>query len=59
MDNYEYIDILNTVIDNGRVETDGRGGWDKDSLEVEVRFEANERGIDADSAVKFALSHTK
>ena len=55
-------DILDTVIDNGRVLSDG-DVLDRDSLKTEVEFEASERGIDSESAldeiVSFALNHTE
>lgn len=59
----EFVDILNTVIENGRVDSGAAVGlFDRDSLMGEVEFEAQERGLDADEvaeAVEFALSHAK
>ena len=56
------IDILDTVVDNGRVLADG-DLLDRDSLKAEVEFEAGERGIDSDVAleelVSFALAHSE
>ena len=55
-------DILNTVIDNGRVVSSG-DVFDRSSLVVEVEFEATERGIESEAAleeiVSFALRHTE
>ena len=56
-----YSEILNTVIDNGRVESSS-DGFSKDSLIVEIEFEASERELsdeETQEAVEFALSHTK
>ena len=56
-----YSEILNTVIDNGRVESSS-DGFSKDSLIVEIEFEASERNLseeETQEAVEFALSHTK
>ena len=56
-----YSEILNTVIDNGRVESSSEG-FSKDSLIVEIEFEASERELsdeETQEAVEFALSHTK
>ncbi len=53
--------ILDFVIENGRVADNGNGTFDRSSLIVEVEFEANERGITSEAAVgeivDFALSH--
>ena len=55
-------DILDTVVDNGRVLADG-DLFDRDSLISEVEFEANERGLGSEAAldeiVKFALRHSE
>jgi hypothetical protein len=55
-------DILDTVVDNGRVLADG-DLLDRDSLKVEIEFEAGERGIDSDAAleeiVSFVLGHSE
>lgn len=56
-----YAEILNTVIDNGRVQHAGDGYFVEESLIAEVRFEAKERGLnkeEIDKAVEFALAHT-
>lgn len=56
-----YADILTTVIENGRVIGNGDGSFDAHSLEVEVDFEARERGLSDDEvaeAITFALAHT-
>ncbi len=58
--NSEFKDILETVTENGRVLGNGDGTFDFDSLEVEVEFEASERGLSADdtaAAVAWALAH--
>lgn len=55
-----YSEILNTVIENGRVES-SEEGFSKDSLIVEIEFEASERELsdeETQEAVEFALSHT-
>lgn len=52
--------ILSTVIDNGRV-AQSENGFDKESLVVEVEFEANEQGLSEEEtreAVEFAIAHT-
>lgn len=56
-----YQDILETVIENGRVMA-GEGGFDRESLIVEVEFEAQEQGLSEDEtaeAVEFALNHSR
>jgi hypothetical protein len=59
----EFADILNAVIENGRVSTSGQEGlFDRESLIVEIEFEAGERGLSDDEsaeAVEFALRHAK
>jgi hypothetical protein len=53
-----YTDILNTVIDNGRCTGDGDDFIA--SLEVEVDFEARERGLSESQvidAIQFAKAH--
>jgi hypothetical protein len=63
MDKNQFSDILNTVIENGRVSPSGREGYfDRESLIVEVEFEAGERGLndkEIAEAVEFALRHAK
>lgn len=52
----EYQDILETVVENGRWTT---GTWDE--LEVEIDFEARERGLSEDEiteAVNYAREHS-
>ena len=54
-------DILDTVIDNGRV-TDAGDVFDASSLKVEVEFEAQERGLqeeDVQKVVQYAEEHTE
>jgi hypothetical protein len=56
-----YSEILNAVIDNGRVQS-SEDGFDRNSLIVEVEFESSERGLseqETQEAVQFALSHTE
>lgn len=51
-----YADILQTVVENGRIET-----WTTSEMEVEIEFECGERGMSAEEtaeAVAFALSHS-
>lgn len=58
----EYSDILQTVIENGRVLGNGDGTFDTASLEAEVEFEASERGLsdtEIAAAVSFALEHAR
>ncbi len=53
----EYADILSTVVENGRL-TD----WTADEVEVQVDFEARERGLseaEIAGAVAWALAHTE
>ena len=52
-------EIAQFVIENGRVESDGNGSFNTESLRVEVEFECNERGLSdcteiAEAAVKLA-----
>ena len=57
----EFIEILDEVIDNGRVGSHDGGGFITASLEAEVEFEAEERGFSQDDiaeAVAFALAHS-
>lgn len=57
----QYVDILTTVIENGRVLGNGDGSFNAASLEAEVDFEARDRGLsdtEVAEAVKFALAHT-
>lgn len=57
-----YAEILNFVIDNGRVQANGHGGLVKASVAAEVEFEATERGLSDDeikAAVAWAKKHTK
>lgn len=52
-----YADILQTVIENGRIET-----WTVAEIEEEITFECHERGMDAAetaAAVAWALAHTE
>lgn len=49
-------DILNTVVENGRIET-----WTVAEMEAEIEFECSERGLSAEetaSAIAFALAHS-
>ncbi len=53
--------IAQDVIEAGRVLTTQRGTFNKESLRVEVSFEAGNRGYDAATAeamAKFAVKHT-
>lgn len=53
--------IAQDVIEAGRVLTTQRGTLNKESLRVEVSFEASERGYDvatAEAMGKFAVKHT-
>lgn len=55
-----YSDILNTVIENGRIDSHD-GEFDRESLIVEIEFEAQEQGLseaETAKAVAFALTHT-
>ncbi len=38
--------IFNAVVENGRVQGDGEGGFNPESVETEVEFEARERGYE-------------
>lgn len=52
-----FADILQTVVENGRIET-----WTSGEIEAEIAFECGERGMDdADTAaaVAWALAHTE
>jgi len=54
--------ILETVIENGRIDDDGNGDFDRDSLITEVEFEATERGLSPDETAKvveWALAHAR
>lgn len=53
--------IAQDVIENGRVLMTQRGTFNKESLKVEVSFEAGERGYDsatAEAMARFAVKHT-
>jgi len=53
--------IAQDVIENGRVLMTQRGTFNKESLRVEVSFEASERGYDsatAEAMARFAVKHT-
>ena len=55
-----FSDILNTVIDNGRV-TSAKDGFDVASLVIEIEFVSSERGLSPEEtkeAVEFAIAHT-
>lgn len=55
-------DILETVVENGRVMAGEEGGLDRESLIIEVEFEAQARGLSEDEtaeALEFALSHSR
>ena len=54
-----YSQILDTVWDNGRVETMAAEDYDGFVAELinEIEFEASEQGVDQDEAVLFALQH--
>jgi hypothetical protein len=57
MNEFEYMDILSTVIENGRWTTDSM-----DELETEVEFEANERGLsdeEVEAVVAYARQHAR
>ena len=59
--NNQYADILNAVIENGLVLTAG-DEFDRESLIVEIEFEANERGLSDEEikeAVAFAIAHSR
>lgn len=54
----EHTQIVQSVIENGRVSTDWRGHLLKDSLEDEVCFEGRERGLttdEVDDLIEWAL----
>lgn len=54
-----YRDILEYVFESGQIVTgDDTGAVDADEVEACVRYEAEERGVDADAAVAFAMKHT-
>jgi len=53
-------DILDTVVDNGRVVSWGDpmdGVMDRDSLKTEIEFEAQERGIDSEAALEEVFNY--
>lgn len=55
-------EILQTVIENGRVLTNDNGSFQKESLVIEVEFEASEKGLSETSAeecVEYALENTE
>lgn len=52
-----YMDILRFVVENGRVQAED-GGFNLASLEVEVEFEARERGL-SDEQVKAAVEFAR
>ena len=56
-----YQEILETVIENGRVIADEEGYIDRESLIVEVEFEAQEQSLseaETAEAVEFSLRHS-
>jgi len=56
----EYSDILEYVFSSGQITSgDNTGAVDANEVEVCVRYEAEERGVDADAAWNFAKSHIK
>jgi hypothetical protein len=60
--NTTYKNILETVTENGRVAANEDGSFDKESMIVEVEFEAQEQGLTTDEtaeAVAFALEHSR
>lgn len=51
-------ELLEFVIESGRVlPSQEEGKFARASLEVEIEFEAKERGMDEAEAVAFALAH--
>lgn len=59
--NDSYADILNTVVENGRVQAHDDGSFVTESLRVEVEFEAMERGLSTSEiaeAIEYALDHS-
>jgi hypothetical protein len=56
----EYSEILDFVFSSGQITSgNDKGEVDADEVEACVRFEAEERGLNADEAWKFAKSHIK
>jgi hypothetical protein len=42
--------ILQDCVDNGRIESDDNGNLNRESVRVEVSFEASEQGYDSETA---------
>jgi len=51
--------VLDAVIENGRVSGNEDGELIVEELVEQVEFEAQERGLDAKECVEFALNHTR
>lgn len=52
-----YQDILDTVVENGRLVD-----WTRHEVEVQIDFEARERGLSKEeiaAAIQYALEHTE
>ena len=57
----EYGEILQTVIENGRVSSDN-GSFNIEELKIEIEFEAITNGLsdeEVDDCVEYALEHTR
>jgi hypothetical protein len=54
-----YAEILDTVLTNGRLTMSHDGRANKLELEAEIGFEADERGLNSDRAIAYALTHCK
>lgn len=50
--------VLDTVVENGRVSGNEDGKLIVEELVEQVEFEAREQGLDVDECVEFALQHT-
>lgn len=50
--------VLDAVIENGRVSGNDNGEFIVEELVEQVKFEAQEQGFDVDECVEFALQHT-
>lgn len=57
MDNCK--NVLDAVIENGRVSGNDNGEFIAEELVEQVKFEAQEQGLDVDECVAFALNHTR
>lgn len=52
-------EIVQSVVEDGRVAANGRGGVQAESLRVEVEFEARERGYSNEQAANIAAEAAK